>query len=94
MEDEYYIALLDCGYRYKEMLLDYIEERISSRSIQLYDLLTFIIEYNDGCQNKLPLMKLNRWLGYIQGTMIHLGITNVETERNWTRPLFKHLDFG
>lgn len=41
-----------------------------------------------------PLMKLNRWLGYIQGVLIERGCTTVEAERDFTRPLFRPLDFG
>ena len=59
-------------------------------------------------------MKLNRWVGYIQGLLIERGITTVEIERkiiawlpenpliaiyrsvlcNFTRPLFRPLDFS
>jgi hypothetical protein len=58
------------------------------------ELNNFLQEYIEGCNDKLPLMKLNRWLGYIQGVLISRGITTVTEERDWTRPLFKHLDFG
>lgn len=56
-------------------------------------LFSFIKEFIQACENKLPLMKLNRWLGYIQGSLIQWGATTVEDERNWTRPLFRPLDF-
>lgn len=58
------------------------------------DLARFINEFIKACVDQLPLMKLNWWLGYIQGTIISWGLTTVEKERDWTRPLFKHLDFG
>ena len=77
----YYDALLACGSRYKEMCSD---EKLSE----------FIEEYIEGCNDKLPLMKLNRWLGYIQGVLISRGITTITEERDWTRPLFRPLDFG
>jgi hypothetical protein len=57
------------------------------------DLGKFILEFDFGIKDKLPLMKLNRWLGYIQSELIKLGFTTVEIERNWTRPLFRPLDF-
>jgi hypothetical protein len=56
-------------------------------------LVRFILEFEVGCRIGLPLMKLNRWLGYIQGVLIERGITTVQIERDWTRPLFRHLDF-
>lgn len=53
----------------------------------------FIDEFLNKVREKFPLMKLNRWLGYIQGTLIAQGKTTVEIERDWTRPLFRPLDF-
>ncbi len=32
--------------------------------------------------------KKSRWLGFIQGVLIVYGITDIETERNITRPWF------
>jgi hypothetical protein len=77
----YYQALEACVERYEAM------------SHQDPDLLEFLSEFRIGIQNKLPLMKLNRWLGYIQGVLIERKRTTVQAEREWTRPLFKPLDF-
>lgn len=33
--------------------------------------------------------KANRWVGFIQGVLIANGITTVENERDYTRPLFQ-----
>lgn len=85
METEYYKALILCANRYIEIGADDI--RVSS---PLFD---FILEFHAGCDNKLPIPKLCRWLGYIQGQLIAAGVTTVEDERNWTRPLFRPLDF-
>lgn len=79
--EEYYVALLKCAERYK--ILGRNDPKLSE----------FITEFTKGCEDKLPLMKLNRWLGYIQGVLIERKLTTVETERNWTRPLFRPLDF-
>lgn len=35
-----------------------------------------------------PIDKLSRWLGFIQGTMITNGRTDVDSQRDFTRPLF------
>ena len=83
-EHLYYIALAECGVRYKLMLVRNYDEK-------LWD---FTCEYTDACMKRsLPIPKLCRWLGFIQGVLIERGITTVEAERNWTRPLFKPLDF-
>lgn len=79
--DAYCDALLRCGQRYELM----------SRG---HEVNGFVVEFVQGVQNKLPLMKLNRWLGYIQGTLIAAGRTTVTEERDWTRPLFRPIDFG
>ena len=101
MEEEYYEALTKCGKRYITMLNNVIEvnnhygwHRSKAASESVYGLLRFVQEFTQGCENKLPLMKLNRWLGYIQGSLIQWEMTTVEKERNWTRPLFRHLDFN
>lgn len=79
-EKEYRKSLLKCVKRYKEM---------SPRG----DLLDFIHLFEKGIKENLPLMKLNRWLGYIQGCLITRKFTTVDREREWTRSLFRPLDF-
>lgn len=100
MTDEYYQALNKCGERYISMLNTFIvdneywgwnDTRTTSENASV--LWMFIGEFIQGCNDRLPLMKLNRWLGYIQGSLIQWGVTTVDAERNWTRPLFRHLDF-
>lgn len=76
----YYRALQLCADRYFHMAQD-------------VNLRLFIIEFSEGILTKMPLMKLNRWLGYIQGVLITQGITTVQAERDWTRPLFRPLDY-
>ncbi len=74
----YYDAIMKCVERYKPM------------AVPDQDLLKFLDEFN----REVPLMKLSRWLGYVQGVLIDKRITTVEAERDWTRPLFRPLDFG
>ena len=99
MED-YYQALLKCGHRYQSLLDEYIDDndywewKTAATRSEAIELRRFIDEYIKGCDNQLPLMKLNRWLGYIQGSLIQWKVTSVQAERDWTRPLFRHLDFG
>jgi hypothetical protein len=67
-------------------------ERYAAMSEGL-DIHSFIsVQFASGIKGRLPLYKLNRWLGFIQGTLIALSITTVEMERNWSRPLFAPLD--
>jgi hypothetical protein len=86
----YYDRLGTCGLRYLEMLLFLQKWDDEGKAEALYD---FICEFQAGVGSKLPIMKLNRWLGYIQGCLIERGYTTVEDERNFTRPLFRPLDF-
>lgn len=97
-EEKYRDALRKCGMRYSDMLMQYIDEinywgNAHTTDAQTTNLGMFIIEFLKSVDS-LPLMKLNRWLGYIQGSLIQWKITTVEAERDWTRPLFKPLDFG
>ena len=101
MSAEYYLALQKCGWRYRSQLAMYICDNnycgwqsAKANYAEAEKLERFINEFIKGCTDKLPLMKLNRWLGYIQGTLISWDVTSVQTERDWTRPLFRHLDFG
>lgn len=87
---EYHAALHACAERYRDMML----ERFAGNTPIGDPLWTFTMEFMFGCRDGLPVPKLCRWLGYIQGVLIERGFTTVEDERNWTRPLFRPLDFG
>lgn len=39
-------------------------------------------------QHTLPIDKLSRWLGFVQGVLHSQGITSSDTERDFSRPLF------
>lgn len=53
----------------------------------------FMEETVASCDAALPICKLNRWLGYIQGALITRGILSVREERDATRPIFRPLDY-
>ncbi len=80
----YYDSLSACLVRYRAM----------AEEAKRDDLVEFIGEFEAAITNRFPLMKLNRWLGYIQGVLITLGITTVTAERDWTRPYFRPIDFA
>jgi hypothetical protein len=83
--EAYYRALLECGERYRRM----------ANCSRQWDphLEEFCDLFIEKVKDRYPLMKLNRWLGYIQGVLIEKSETSVAAERNWTRPLFRPLDF-
>jgi len=91
-QDSYYHALHKCAERYRDMIEEGIE--IDDLSPEMIELRNFTYEFMFGARDKLPLLKLNRWLGYIQGVLIERGYTSVTAERDWTRPLFRPLDFA
>ena len=39
-------------------------------------------------QGTIPRIKANRWLGYVQGTLVMKGMLDVQTERDATRSIF------
>jgi len=80
--DLYYKALAVCAERYSEMAL------------RAPDLLPFLDEFKKAIEDRFPLLKLNRWLGYIQGVLIERNITSVDIERDFTRPYFRPIDFA
>lgn len=83
----YYNALKMCYVRYSAM----IEK--TERPEDYLEINTFLELFKNNIEQMIPLNKLNRWLGYIQGCLISKGLTTVEEERDWTRPLFRPLDF-
>jgi len=87
IEDKYYEGLIFHTLRYKEMLSN-------NPSIENPDpTISFCDELISSCENRLPLCKMNRWIGYIQREVIQRGLTTVECERDLTRPSFRPLDF-
>lgn len=85
-ELEYREALGKCIKRYIDMNRMYQD----SRGWSLDKFMYLFVENLD----TYPVTKLSRWLGYIQGVLIERGRTTVEIERDWTRPLFRPLEFG
>lgn len=77
-------ALHTCGVRYRPMAMSLPNHQW---------LVEFIDQFLEGCKNGLPERKLCRWLGFIQGVLIIKDVTGIEDERDWTRPLFRPLDF-
>ena len=89
--NDYYNAIHKCCERYRDMIID---REYWDGALAHDELYRFVMKTMFHARDKdLPLMKLNRWLGYIQGCLIEKGITTVEAERDWTRPLFRPLDF-
>lgn len=81
-ELEYRTAITKCLVRYATM----------AHNAGISDLNDFMIEFALKVE-EFPIPKLCRWLGFIQGVLTERRVTTVEAERNWTRPLFRHLDF-
>lgn len=96
----YYNALSKCAERYYYMLDGILAARYEGAGIDFDEsdpdaiLDDFNCEFITAIGERKPLMKLNRWLGYIQGCLIERGYTTVEAERDFTRPLFQPLDFA
>ena len=96
---DYHAALHKCGIRYDDMMKAKLENCVSlslldDRKIEMdKELRVFIALFLSGCIDGFPVTKLCRWLGFIQGVLIERGYTTVEAERDWTRPLFRPLDF-
>ena len=87
--EAYYDALKKCLKRYRSMLV----RETHFDGLSAYNLGLFMTEFETAINDKMPLNKLNRWLGYIQGVLVSQGLTTVEAEREFTRPLFRPLDF-
>lgn len=82
-QEKYREALEQCAVRYHDMASSTEDDELKE-----------FIELFNSVVDEYPLTKLCRWLGYIQGKLIEKGITTVERERDWTRPLFRSLDYG
>lgn len=82
----YHAALHKCAERYRDM-------QIEANTPVSDPLWLFTMRFMFGCRDGLPVPKLCRWLGYVQGVLIERNLTTVDVERDWTRPLFRPLDF-
>lgn len=89
-EQDYYLAIMKCHEHYLALCIQMEGKDFGFGPITLVDVKKFLDEFN----HEVPLVKLSRWLGYVQGVLIERGVTTVEIERDWTRPLFRPLDFG
>ena len=77
----YYDGILGFTSLYQEWIQDEPE---------MSDLGNFMDEFS----KEVPLLKLDRWFGYVQGILIERGFTTVEEERDRTRSTFRPLDFA
>jgi hypothetical protein len=83
----YHQALHKCTERYRDMM-GAVATPVSDH------IWAFNMETMFGCRDGMPVPKLCRWLGYIQRALVERNLTTVEAERDWTRPLFRPLDFA
>lgn len=89
-------GLTACYERYKQMLSDAMwNQRVTHvDNDKKLKLSAFIKLFGHHVwDDPLPLPKLCRWLGNIQGKLDMMGVTSDEVEREWTRSLFRPLDF-
>lgn len=88
--DSYYDFLDLAMERYDGMATidNYLHDRDATTSLR-----SFIGLLKDNARNRAPLYKMNRWLGYIQGVLCERKLTDVQTERDWSRPYLRPLDF-
>jgi len=87
---DYYDAILKCCNRYRSMMDEASYWDGMNKYQKIYD---FNNQLASECkEKKLSIMKLNRWLGYIQGQLIGMEETSVDDERDWTRSIFAPLD--
>lgn len=80
--------------RYHTMIHDNWDHLFSEfdkcSSDDLYKLCQEVLEHGD----LYPADKLHRWLGFVQGILCVKGVTSVDTERDFTRPLLHSLHDG
>ena len=67
-------ATKECFQRYSSFALDTASKELINEAIKN--------------SQTLPIDKLSRWLGYIQGVLIERKLTTIQEERDFSRPLF------
>lgn len=77
---------------YYEAILGFVEEY--REWIQDEPAMAELASFMDEFSKEVPLLKLDRWFGYVQGILIERGFTTVGAERDRTRSKFRALDFG
>lgn len=76
--------------RYKDMTNHAIHLGIEGLSIDKMEFENIVWMCDSIIENgaSWPIDKVARWIGYIQATMIVTGLTSVDAERDFSRPLF------
>lgn len=72
-------------YIIQELMQRYAIAICRSRDSELLNQMSLTLL--DKCED-WPVDKLNRWLGFIQGVLFTEGLIDIDTERDYTRPLF------
>lgn len=97
-DQRYRNGLLACAQRYREMWNAWCKTGPSSLGPAMWKQVQGLGQFVDLFEHHIhedpyPIPKLRGWLGSIQGKLHMLGITTDEAEREFTRPLFRPLDF-
>jgi hypothetical protein len=83
-DQNYRKELLKATSRYTAMAIDHGDELLAD----------WAEDIEEGVREGLPLIKMSRWLGNLQGKLHERGYTTDDIERDVTRSWFRHLDFG
>ena len=72
------------GRRVQSVLSETLDPDLVEQALSL-------AEYAPSHLHEIDEGKANRWLGFVQGVVIAGGLTTVQAERDFTRPLFHAL---
>lgn len=77
--------------RYAGIAQDNREQLVNQIGVDLYNRVVRMCQYVPGQVEEMSEDKANRWLGFVQGMLVAAGVIDLDTERDWTRPLFHKL---
>ena len=70
--------------RYDNMLYPFARVELDPQGLSPHHLRWMLHQL----RSPMEVGKANRWLGFIQAGIIRLGLTTVQAERDFTRPIF------
>lgn len=79
--------------RYKQILVKRATSRFDNPGTGRTSTANLLWMCDTALTRDMPLGKMSRWLGFVQGVMATKGLIDVDEERDFSRPLF-HAVYG
>lgn len=88
---DYFLMINNANKALSLRYLNMIKERDIESQKEISVVAGLINQIIEQPSDKIAPDKTSRWIGFIQSELIRFGITSVEDERNFSRPIFQEI---